>query len=162
MLKADVPAGAVVTTGQSVVQVTAGEPLLRIEVPEAAGRSMRPGDIVQIDPADLPGVTAAAITQVYPSVTAGRVTADIKAAGLRADLVGQRVRVRIHAGDRSAIILPRRFVATRYGIDYVRVLDHAGKVSEVAVQTAPRSDPATLEVLSGLTEGDVVLAGAGQ
>lgn len=159
VLKADVPAGSVVTAGQTVVTVTAGEPLLRIEVPEAQARALKVGDTVRIEPGDLPGAPAAGtIVQVYPAVTAGRVTADIAVAGLSADTVGQRVRVSVHLGERPALAVPRRFVSTRFGIDYVRVLDKAGRASEVAVQIAPVADAARVEVLSGLADGDMIVA----
>lgn len=159
VLKADVPAGSVVTAGQTVATVTAGEPLLRIEIPEAQGRALKVGDTVRITPGDLPGAAdTGVIIQVYPAVTAGRVTADIAVAGLSADVVGQRVRVTIKVAERPALAVPTRFVATRYGVDYVRVLDRAGHASEVAVQIAPGPDPAHVEVLSGLVDGDVIVA----
>jgi RND family efflux transporter MFP subunit len=159
VLKADVPAGSVVAAGQTVATVTAGEPLLRIEIPEAEGRAMKVGDTVRITPGDLPGAAqTGTIVQVYPAVTAGRLTADITVAGLSADFVGQRVRVTVKVAERSALTVPLRFVATRYGVDYVRVLDKAGRASDVAVQIAPGPDAGRVEVLSGLVDGDVIVA----
>lgn len=159
VLHADVPAGSVVVPGQTVVTVTAGQPLLRIEIPEGQAGNLRVGDRVSLDPRDLPGgPVAGTIAQVYPAVTAGRVTADINVPGLAADLVGRRVRARIKVGERTAITLPRRYVSTRFGVDYVRVVDKAGHSSDVAVQIAPGPDADTVEVLSGLAAGDVVMA----
>lgn len=160
VLHADVPAGSVVAVGQTVVTVTAGEPLLRVEVPEAGAGALKTGAAVRVDPRDLPGVTAGTIVQVYPSVTAGLVTADIAVPNLSNELVGQRVRVMIQVGQRTAITLPNRFVSTRYGVDYVRVLDKGGRPGDVAVQLAPGPDAARVEVLSGLAAGDVVVAPA--
>lgn len=161
VLKADVPAGSVVGAGQSVATVTAGPPVLRIEIPEADARALKVGQAVAVVPEDLPGVTGGVISQVYPAVTAGRVVADVTVPGLRPDLVGQRVRVRLAVGQRSALVIPKSYVAHRYGLDYVRVADRSGQVTEVAVQLAPTSDPARVEVLSGLAEGDVIVpAGA--
>lgn len=157
VLHADVPAGSVVSPGQSIVTVTAGEPLLRVEVPEAQARTLRAGESVMIDPADLPGATTGVIAQVYPSVDAGRVSVDITVPGLKADLVGQRVRVRIKVGERQAIAIPKRFVSTRYGLDYVRVLARTGQAADVAVQIAAGPDPERVEILSGLSDGDVIL-----
>ena len=79
-----------------------------------------------------------------------------------ADLVGQRVRVRIKAGQRAALAVPRRFISTRYGVDFVRLVDRSGQTSDVAVQLAPTSDPAQVEILSGLAAGDtIIVPGAG-
>jgi len=72
--------------------------------------------------------------------------------------VGQRVRVMVKVGERPAITIPTRFVATRYGVDYVRVLDKSGHAQDVAVQLAPGPDASRVEVLSGVTGGDVIVA----
>ncbi|MFA7263460.1 MAG: efflux RND transporter periplasmic adaptor subunit [Caulobacter sp.] len=158
VLRADVPAGSVVTPGQSLATITAGIALLRAEIPESQARALKVGDTVTLDPQDLAAApTAGAILQLYPSVTAGRVTVDISVPGLAADLVGQRVRVRIKAGERPAVTLPRRFVSTRFGVDFVRLVDRSGQASDVAVQLAPASDPDRVEVLSGLTIGDTIV-----
>jgi len=159
VLKADVPAGSVVAQGQTVVTVTAGEPLLRLEIPEAQARALHVGEVIPIMTEDLPGIApAGVIAQVYPSVTDGQAVADIKVPGLRADLVGQRVRVQVKVGARTAIVVPQRFVATRYGLDFVRVLGPKGVAGDVAVQIAPGPTPGQTEVLSGLNAGDVILA----
>lgn len=160
VLRADVPAGSVVTPGQSVATITAGEPLLRLEIPEARARALRVGQSVPLVAGDLPGAAPAGlISQVYPAVTAGRVVADIHVDGLRADLVGQRVRVRLKVGERKALVVPRRFVATRFGVDFVRLAEPGGRSSsEVAVQLAPTPEAGRVEVLSGLADGDTLLA----
>lgn len=159
VLKADVPAGSVVSQGQTVVTVTAGEPLLRLQVPEAQARALRVGQAVPLVTEDLPGGSPiGVIAQIYPAVTAGQVVADITVPGLRTDLVGQRARVRVSVGERSAIVVPARFVATRYGVDFARVLDAKGHAADVAVQAAPGPDAGEVEVLSALNPGDVIVA----
>lgn len=161
VLKADVPAGSVVGAGQSVATLTSGPQVLRVEVPEADARALKIGQTVGVLPEDLSGVTSGVISQVYPAVTAGRVVADVTVPALRPELIGQRVRVRLVVGQRSALVIPKRFVAHRYGLDYVRVADRSGQATDIAVQLAPTSDPGRVEVLSGLAEGDVIVpAGA--
>ncbi len=161
VLRADAPAGSVVSAGQSIATITAGEPLLRLEIPEAQARALRPGELVSLVTADLPGIQpTGVIAQVYPAVKAGRVMADITVSGLRADLVGQRVRVRIKVGERKAIAVPARFVATRFGLDFARVLEADGQASDTAVQITASATPGQVEVLSGLAPGDTILAQA--
>jgi len=92
----------------------------------------------------------ARVAQVYPAVEAGQVVADIDAAGLDAALIGRRIGVRLPVGERQAIVVPRRFVSTRFGVDYVRLANG----EETPVQTAPGPDPDTVEILSGLVVGD--------
>ncbi|HEY1223937.1 MAG TPA: efflux RND transporter periplasmic adaptor subunit [Brevundimonas sp.] len=158
VLTADVPAGSVVSAGQSVATITAGPLVLRLELPEAQGRNLRVGQSVIVSSGDLPGVGAGTIAQVYPAATAGQTVADITVAGLDSNRVGQRVTVQVPIGQRRALVLPRRFVSTRYGIDFVRTIDRAGRVSEAPVQLVGPVADDRVEVLSGLRAGDVVLA----
>ncbi|MDP3801812.1 efflux RND transporter periplasmic adaptor subunit [Brevundimonas sp.] len=158
VLAADVPAGSVVSAGQSIATITAGPLVLRLELPEAQGRNLRVGESVVVSSEDLPGVSAGTIAQVYPASNAGQTTADISVGGLNSDRVGQRVTVQVPVGQRSALVIPRRFVATRFGIDFVRTVDRAGRVSEAPVQLGGPVSGDRVEVLSGLAAGNVVLA----
>lgn len=157
VLAADVPAGSVVHAGQSVATITAGPLVLRLELPEAQGRNLRVGQSVVVSSGDLPGVSAGTIAQVYPASSAGQTTADIAVAGLTSDRVGQRVTVQVPVGQRRALVIPRRVVSTRYGIDFVRTVDRAGRVSEAPVQLGGPVSGDRVEVMSGLAAGDVVL-----
>ena len=164
VLTADVPLGSVVMAGQSIARITAGPTVVRIELPEAQARVLKVGDEVQLAAEDLRGVaTVGRVAQVYPSVTAGQVVADVTAAGLPEDLFGQRVRASIRIGQRQALVIPRRYVATRYGIDYVRLVNRDNTVSDTPVQTTASATAADVEILSGVRPGDIIVpAGAGQ
>lgn len=158
VLSAPVPAGAVVAAGQSVATITAGDTLVRIELPEAQAAALRPGMTVRIDPASsvAPGAEGA-IRQVYPAVQSGLVTADIDVPGLSGALVGQRVSVRIAVGRRQAIVVPAAYVVTRYGLDYARLVGRDGAVSDIPVQTAGPAESGRIEILAGLSAGDVIV-----
>jgi hypothetical protein len=82
--------------------------------------------------------------------------ADVTAPGLPDDLVGQRVRVMIRIGQRQALVVPRRYVSTRYGIDYVRLVQKDGAASDTPVQTTAAAEPGEVELLSGVRPGDVL------
>lgn len=155
VLVADVPVGSVVMPGQTLARITAGPMVVRIELPEGQARALKVGDIVQLAGEDLRGVTTqGAITQVYPSVTGGQVITDVSAPGLPQDLIGQRVRAQIKVGSRSALIVPRRYIVTRFGVDYARLVRADNTVSETPVQTTAGPAADTVEVLSGLRAGD--------
>ena len=157
VLAADVPVGSVVMPGQSIARITAGPLVVRIELPEGQAAALKVGDPVQLAAEDLRGVAAQGTgTQVYPAVTGGQVTADVSAPGLPQDLVGQRVRARIKVGERQALVVPRSYVVTRFGIDCVRLVRADGAISETPVQTAAGPTADTVEVLSGLRAGDVL------
>jgi RND family efflux transporter MFP subunit len=159
VLHADVPTGSVVTPGQSIAAITAGEVVIRIEAPEADARELKPGQTVALTSDDLgQGAKSAVVTQVYPAVTEGRVTADLTAPGLDPRFIGQRVSVNLSIGQRRAMIVPARLVFARFGVDYARVMAKDGSANDVPVQTAPTGDAEHVEVLSGLTAGDLLVA----
>jgi len=152
VIRADVPKGAVVMIGQSVATVTSGAPVVRIEVPEMEGRSLRAGQPVRLEGG---GRTATGtVSRVYPSVTLGQVTADVTPAGFENLPVGARVTAYVPLRRRQAVLLPRAYVAVRYGLDYVRLVAPAG-VIETTVETAPY-DGDHVEVLGGIDAGDRV------
>ena len=78
------------------------------------------------------------------------------AAGLPQDLVGQRATVMVRVGERRAVVVPRRYVSTRYGIDYVRLVRADGAASDTPVQTRAGPTADELEILSGLKAGDIL------
>lgn len=159
VLRADIPEGSVVAPGMSVATITAGPALLRLDVPEALARQLGEGVGVTIqDDGELAG-RRGKIAQLYPAVSGGRVRADVEVAGLPIDLVGRRLSVTVDVGTHPAIVVPRRFVSTRFGIDYVDLVAKDGSAVAMPVQTAPTSDPAQLEILSGASAGDVLVAG---
>jgi hypothetical protein len=154
----------VVMPGQSIARITAGPMVVRIELPEGQARALRVGDIVQLTAEDLRGVASqGTIIQVYPSITGGQVTADVTAPNLPQDLIGQRVRAQIKIGERQALVVPRSYIVTRFGVDYTRLVLTDGSLSETPVQTSAGPTAQTVEVLSGLRAGDILTpAGVGK
>lgn len=156
VIHATVPVGSVVMAGQSVATITAGNRVVRIELPEGQGRTLSIGQSITLDSN---GTRATGtITEIYPSVTAGQILADVTAVGLDDVAIGQTVVAYVGVGQRKAVIVPKRFIVTRYGLDYVRIVQKTGSVLETTVQTAPTADPDEIEVLGGLTAGDRVAA----
>ncbi|MDP1619100.1 efflux RND transporter periplasmic adaptor subunit [Phenylobacterium sp.] len=155
ILTAPAPAGSVVAAGQSVATLTSGQPLLRLEIPEGQARSLHVGDRLPVAADELPGLAATGtVIQIFPAITAGQVTADLAVDGLRADLVGQRVGVKVKIGERQALVVPARYVARRFGLDFVRLVAADRSVTEIAVQTAPAAQSGMVEILSGAQPGD--------
>ena len=64
-------------------------------------------------------------------------------------------------GERLAIVIPDRYIDTRYGADYVRLSRKGGATIEAPVQRGARVPledmPDGVEILSGLRTGDVIL-----
>ena len=163
VLTVPVTTGTVILAGEPVATIAEQNFVLRLRVPERHARFLKVGDPVRIDGEDLgkSGVQFGSIRLVYPQIEDGRVIADAAVAGLGDYFVGQRIRVWISAGERTSIIVPGSFIETRFGIDYARVRKDAQTVIDVPVQRGrelPRPDmPDALEILSGLTLGDVLV-----
>ena len=85
------------------------------------------------------------------------VIADATVKGLGEYFVGDRLRVWISSGKRTAFVIPSNYVTTRFGIDYVH-LHEAGRTIDVPVQRGrdlPSPElPNGLEILSGIRAGD--------
>ncbi len=159
VLRADVPQGSAVSAGMSVATITAGPPVVRLDLPESLAGKVRIGALITLDDAELPsGSHQGQVVQVYPAITGGRVRVDATVPGLASTAIGRRVSARVAVGERSALVIPRRFVSTRYGMDFVEVMARGGAVSSVPVQLAPTGSADTVEVLSGLVAGDTLFA----
>jgi RND family efflux transporter MFP subunit len=159
VISARIPAGSVVTAGQSVVTVATGAPVLRLEIPEREAGALRVGGQVPIlGGGGSPAANVGVIRKIYPAVSGGRVVADIEAPGLSAPTIGAKVTVAVTLGQRRAILIPPRFIVTRFGLDYVRLVGPGETISEIPVQIASRAPDEAAEVISGLKPGDVIAA----
>ena len=153
VLRADIPAGAPVAPGMVIAVITAGESIVRLEMPESIAAKVRPGARVMAE-----GLGEGSVQRVYPSVTAGQVTADVALPGIDDRLIGRRIAARVESGQRKALLVPAGFITTRYGIDYVTVLARDGSGAQVPVQTARAGEPGKVEILSGVNAGETLVA----
>lgn len=157
VLSADVPAGSPVAPGMAIAVITSGATVLRLEIPESLAEKVRAGSRVRAVTAG-EGEQTGSVIRLYPAVTAGQITADVALAGLDSRLIGKRVPAKVEAGSRKALVVPARFVTSRFGIDYVTLIAKDGSASQVPVQTAPGPDKDTVELLSGAAEADTLVA----
>jgi RND family efflux transporter MFP subunit len=159
VVKVPMRAGTVVLAGEPVAMVAEQNFVLRLRVPERHARHLKAGDPVRVDGEELheEGARFGTIKLVYPQIEDGRVIADASVAGLGDYFVGERIRVWVSAGERSAIVVPASFITTRFGVDYASIRRDGAKI-DVPVQRGrdlPRPDmPDGLEILSGLKVGD--------
>jgi RND family efflux transporter MFP subunit len=163
VLKVPVTPGTVTMAGEVVAQIAEANFVLRLRVPERHARFLEVGDPVRIDGESLGHSEAlfGTVRLIYPQIEDGRVVADATVSGLGDYFVGERIRVWVSAGERSAIAVPAGLVTTRFGIDYVRLARDGGTI-DVPVQrgrTLQRPDqPDAIEILSGLVPGDRLVA----
>jgi RND family efflux transporter MFP subunit len=159
VLKRMVSVGSVVLPGDTVEMIAQQDFKLRLRVPERHARFLKAGDKIRIDGAEFgqQASKSGMIDLVYPLIEDGRVIADATVAGLGEYFVGDRLRVWISGGTRTAFVIPSNYVTTRFGIDYVHVRQ-ADQTVDAPVQRGrelPEADlPNGLEILSGIRTGD--------
>jgi len=160
VLRVPLTVGTVILAGESVADIAEQNFVLRLRVPERHARFLRAGDTIRVDATELGESQPrfGTIALVYPRIEDGRVVADATVQGLGDYFVSARIRVWISAGSRMTFVIPAGFIATRFGIDYVRVRTAARGDVDVPVQRGrelPRPDmPDGIEILSGLDAGD--------
>jgi RND family efflux transporter MFP subunit len=163
VLRVPLTAGTVVMQGEPVVTIAEGGFILRVQVPERHARFLKVGDAIRIDGAEIgqTGPRFGTIRLVYPQIDNGRVIADAEVDGLGDFFVGERLRVWISAGTRTAFVVPAAYLHTRFGVDYVTLQRDGGKPIEVPVQRGrelPRpAMPDGIDILSGVRAGDVLV-----
>ncbi len=157
VLLAPVPAGSAVAPGMVIATIADGQALLRLQLPESLAATVRPGAAVlaTLDAAPVRG----SVVKIYPAVQGGQVLADVAMPGIDDRLIGRRVAAKVAAGSRPALIVPRKAVTTRFGVDSVTLVAADGTTATVPVQTAPVADPAQVEILSGVHPGDRLAIG---
>jgi multidrug efflux pump subunit AcrA (membrane-fusion protein) len=145
----------VVLPGEIIATLAEDNYILRLQLPERHAQFMRAGDRVFIASRGLQNDAndkrQGRVRLVYPEIKGGRVIADVEIAGLGDYFVGERTRVYVTTGSRSAIVIPKSAVYRRAGVNYVRLAD--GR--EVVVQPGEVWGDG-VEILSGLKDGDVV------
>lgn len=165
VLLVPVTVGSVIMPGESLATIAANDYVLRLELPERHARFMRKGDTIKVGTrslsVDSKKLVKGSITQVYPELQSGRVLADATVLGLGDYFVGERVLVYISGGKRQALVIPRTYLTTRYGYDFVKVVRAGGMLSDVVVQLGNDVELADgamgVEVLGGLNSGDEIV-----
>lgn len=161
VLRVPLTPGSVVLPGDAVAMVAEQNFVLRLRVPERHVRFLKAGDPVRFEGVD-GRQRFGKIKLVYPQIEDGRVVADAEVEGLGDYFVGERVRVWVSGGERPVLVVPEKFLTTRFGVDYVRVRRDGPASIDVPVQRGrplPRPQmPDGVEILSGLRAGDVLLA----
>ena len=167
VLTVPVTPGSVVMPGEDIARIAPGPYYLRLSLPERHAAEIRQDAVVRIArrglspvaSGDLAQARSGRVAKVYPEIANGRVIADVEVDGIGDYFVNERTLVWIPVAQRTVIAVPPEAVATRHGVDYVRIASDNGPL-EVAVilggivetPQGPRN-----EVLTGLRDGDRVI-----
>ncbi|MEX0409274.1 efflux RND transporter periplasmic adaptor subunit [Aquibium sp. LZ166] len=155
ILTVPVTRGAVIMPGETVATLGGGGFFLRLAIPERHSATLVEGSKISISAngEELVGRMA----KIYPQIENGRVVADVEVDALDSVFVDARVLVEVPVGERQAIVVPRSAVVTRSGIDFVAVTEDGRQVERAVILGEPlRGDGDQIEILTGLSAGDVV------
>ncbi len=156
VLTVPVSEGRVALPGETIATLAEDNYILRLSLPERHARFMRAGDMVLIaargdQTESEETMRKGKVRLVYPEIQGGRVIADVDVDQLGDYFVGERTRVYVTTGKRETIVVPATYVYQRAGVNFVRLKNGA----EIVVQPG-ETRPDGVEILSGLTDGDVV------
>jgi RND family efflux transporter MFP subunit len=150
--------GSVVSPGEIIAKLVTLDGVVRLSLPERHAGQIQQGETLELRlPTRDSQIRQATITKIYPEIRGGAVIADAVVDGGMSALVGERVDVLVPVGQREALRIPKSYVTTRYGIDFVKV--HVGEyiINAPVILANPKADAqGYVEILSGLRDGDVI------
>ena len=150
--------GSIVSPGEVIASFATLTGIVRLSLPERHAAQVSEGKTISLRlPSRDDAIRTATISKVYPELRDGAVIADAVVEGNLDALVGERVDVLAPIGERRAIRIPKEYVTTRYGVDFVRVKVGERYVDAPVALASPFADPnGDFEVLSGLRPGDLI------
>lgn len=159
VLVVPVSSQSVVMPGETIATIAGGGLFLRLALPERHAHLLdRDGDVLIAPRAG--GLPAKGrVAKIYPELEQGHILLDVEVDNLEKAFVGERMLVHVPVGRRLAIAVPPEAIATRQGIDWVRLAGEGGPrdVAVIAGGKVETPQGTRIEILSGLQAGDRVV-----
>lgn len=148
--------GSVVSPGEVLASFATVNGIVRLALPERHAATLAEGETISLRlPSRSNEIRTATVVKIYPELRQGSVIADATVQGGLTALFGERVDVLAPVGERRAVRVPKDYVSTRYGVDFVRVAVGDRFVdAPVALAGLPVDGSGEYEILSGLKPGD--------
>lgn len=148
--------GSVISPGDVLASFATVNGVVRLALPERHAATLAEGESISLRlPSRSDEIRTATVIKIYPELQQGSVIADAKVEGGLTALFGERVDVLAPVGERRAIRIPKDYVSTRFGVDFVRVQVGERFIDAPVALAAPLVDAAgQFEILSGLKTGD--------
>jgi len=150
--------GSVVSPGEVLVSFATVNGIVRLALPERHASTIAEGETFSLRlPSRSDDIHTATIVKIYPELRQGSVIADATIQGGLTALFGERVDVLVPVGERRAIRVPKDYISTRFGVDFVRVAVGERFIDAPVALAAPVvDDQGHYEILSGLKPGDKI------
>lgn len=157
VLTVPVTRGAVIMAGEAVATIGGGGFFLRLAIPERHADALKESAEIRISAsgAEMTG----RLVKVYPQIENGRVVADVEFGQLDTAFIDARVLVEMPIGTRATLLVPLSALATRSGLDFVRVRQDGRDVERAVVpgETVRRDGVVFVEILTGLAAGETIV-----
>jgi len=157
VLAVPVTRGAVIMAGEAAATIGGGGFFLRLAIPERHADALKEAAEIRISASGTE--TTGRLVKLYPQIQNGRVVADVEFGQLDTAFVDARVLVEVPIGSREALFVPRAALATRSGLDFVRVRQDGREVERVVAtgEVVRRDGVAFVEILTGLAAGETIV-----
>lgn len=157
VLTVPVTKGAVIMAGEPAATIGGGGFYLRLAIPERHSRDLTENAAIRIAAAG--AETQGRLARIYPQIENGRVVADVEVETLDHAFVDARIPVEVPVGSREALIVPQKAIATRSGLDFVRVVVAGAEIERAVVpgEVVIRDGEAFVEILTGLSAGETIV-----
>lgn len=143
--------------GEAVATIGGGGFFLRLAIPERHADALKESAEIRISAsgAEMTG----RLVKVYPQIENGRVVADVEFGQLDTAFIDARVLVEMPIGTRATLLVPLSALATRSGLDFVRVRQDGRDVERAVVpgETVRRDGVVFVEILTGLAAGETIV-----
>lgn len=151
--------GSIVSPGEVIARLATLDGVVRLSLPERHAGQINEGETIQLRlPARGNEQKQATITKIYPELRGGAVIADAVVDGGLSALVGERIDVLVPIGERRALRIPKAFIDTRFGIDFIKVQLGEHIIDAPVILANPIADAGGyVEVLSGLHINDIII-----
>lgn len=114
--------GSVVSPGEVLASFATVNGIVRLALPERHAATLKEGETISLRlPSRSDDIRTATVVKIYPELRQGSVIADATVQGGLTALFGERVDVLAPVGERRAIRVPKEYISTRFGVDFVRV-----------------------------------------
>lgn len=157
VLTVPVTRDTVIMAGEAVATVGGGGFFLRLAIPERHADALKEGAEIRVSTSGAEAMGR--LAKVYPRIQNGRVIADVEFERLDTTFVDSRVLVEVPVGTRDALLVPRSALATRSGLDFVRVRQDGQDVERAVVpgEVMRRDGIDYVEILTGLATGETIV-----
>lgn len=139
--------GAVVISGENLIELACSSFVIKIRIPEASINLLKLNDNIMVE-----SLGNAVVTKIYPKVEEGTVLVDAELNNIQSSYIGKLVTVHLKTNTHKGFLVPEKYFINRNGMSSLHLKD----LGEIIVETGKKNKD-MIEVVSGLKENDILV-----